>query len=894
MATQPTEQNDIISAGLGIDSIDGLGGVDTLVIDYSSLSGNIRERSNTFTDDRLNRITYWDFEKWNITGGSGDDSFSGGSSNDTLQGGSGWDFLSGNGGTDNIDGGADVDTWEDDFSGLASTISVSLTATTGANTDTTISLGSLPAPTVKNVEALNLRTGSGNDTISVGTLAYNDDIRTGSGNDSINVGTGGSDYVDGGDGVDLGIFDWSASLGNITVDSYWDDYSDGQGRYVNFDSVERFNIKGGFGNDYLAGDVYNDMLIGGAGRDNLNGIRGADTINGGDGIDIWTADYSSATGAIKITLTAATDVNEVVTGIIGASVKNIERLDFTSGSGNDVISAGVLAYNDSIATNGGNDTSHVGTGGSDYVNGGDGTDLGIFNWSASTSDIKVDSYWDDYSDSEGRDVNFDNVERFDLTGGKGDDHLAGDVYNDRLLGGDGRDTLEGEAGGDYLNGGGGVDVWKADYSASTTAIKIGLSAAASSNEVLGGIKDAKVYNIERLNFYSGSGNDSISAGSLAYNDWISSGSGNDTINVGSGGSDYVNGDDGLDVGVFNWSASTTSIKVDSYWDDYSDSEGRDVNFDNIERFNIIGGSGSDHLAGDSWNDTLIGGDGDDTLDSGEFRADVESFNIDSIDGGKGVDFWYADFSQSSESLNILLTEQLNVNEVLGGITDGVNSAVVKNVEHMEFIGGSGNDTISSGTFAYDDHIHGGDGDDEINVGSGGGDDYADGGAGVDIGLFDWSASTTSITVDPHWDDFSDLQGRYANFDSIERFDLKGGAGNDYLTGDSYSDTLIGGSGDDELDAFDGNDTLTGGAGADLFDIRTDSGNDVITDFAAGQGAADMVFFVDHPFDTMSFNVIKQNLSQDGADTVLTLSDVDSIRFIGINADTFTADDFWWQ
>ncbi|TAN67892.1 MAG: hypothetical protein EPN17_10300 [Methylobacter sp.] len=103
-----------------------------------------------------------------------------------------------------IDGGVGIDTWKDDFSALTSTVSVTLTATTGANTGAAISLGSLPVPTVKNVEKLNLSTGSGNDSISVGTLAYNDNVSTGSGTDTINVGTGGSDYVNGGDGVDLG------------------------------------------------------------------------------------------------------------------------------------------------------------------------------------------------------------------------------------------------------------------------------------------------------------------------------------------------------------------------------------------------------------------------------------------------------------------------------------------------------------------------------------------------------------------------------------------------------------------------------------------------------------------------------------------------------------------
>ena len=894
MANQPTEQNDTLIAGLGKKTIDGLGGVDTLNIDYSTLTRNIYTNSSgyNYTDGLFNSVTFYNIEKYNISGGSGDDTFTGGSSIDTLIGGAGWDYITGYGGADSIDGGAGIDTWKDDFSSLTSTVSIVLNSTTGANTSATIVLGSLPIPTVKNVEALNIRTGSGNDTVSVGGQAYNDDIRTGSGTDSINVGKGGSDYVDGGDGVDTGIFDWSASTGDITVDPYWDDYSDNNGFYVNFDSVERFDLTGGKGNDHLAGGVYVDRLFGGDGRDTLEGASGGDNINGGTGVDLWRADYSTSTVAIKVTLTPNLDVNEVLGGITGASVKNIERLDFTSGSGNDVISTGVLSFNDRIYANGGNDSINVGTGGSDTVSGGDGTDLGIFNWSSSTSDITVDPYWDDYSDSEGRYVNFDYVERFNLIGGKGNDHLAGDVYIDNLSGGDGRDTLEGASGSDIINGGTGVDLWKADYSGSTTGIKITLNSTAT-NEALAGIKGAKVTNVERLDFRTGSGNDAVSSGALAYNDSIYTGSGDDTVNVGTGGGDYANGESGLDLGIFNWSASTSDITVDPYWDDYADGEGRSVNFDNIERFNITGGTGDDHLAGDSWNDSLVGGDGNDSLDSGSIRADIESFNVDVVDGGNGVDCWYADFSQGTETLNILLSDVANTNAVLGGITDGVSTALVKNVERLSFTAGSGNDVISSGPFAYNDNIQAGDGDDQINVGQGG-KDYVNGSNGVDIGSFDWSSSTTRIDVDPYWDDYSDLEGRSVNFDNVERFNLTGGSGSDYLTGDVYSDTLVGGAGDDELDAYGGDDSLTGGNGGDVFNIRTSNGNDIITDFTAGLGLGDVVSFINNPFTTMSFDTIQQNMTQQGADTVLTLTDVDTIRFIGVNVGDFAADDFLWS
>lgn len=748
-------------------------------------------------------------------------------------------------------------------------------------------------PTVVNIEALNIRTGNGSDTVSVGKQSYNDTIYTGGGNDTINIGLGGSDYVQGGDGVDIGIFDWSASTGAITVDPGWDDYSDGLGRYVNFDAVERFDLTGGSGSDTLAGDIYNDTLRGGDGWDVLYGFRGADILDGGLGVDTWRADYSPVASAITIKLTANVNANEVISGIPGASVKNIERLEFSSGSGNDVISVGDFAYDDDIHANGGNDTIHVGTGGSDYVLGGDGIDIGCFNWQLSSTNITVDPNWDDYSDGQSRSVNFDAVERFSIIGGTGDDQLAGDVYKDTLIGGAGNDTLYGSQGSDTLDGGAGIDVWDADYSQSATAIKILLTNLSNTNQVIAGINNALVTNIERLDFSSGAGNDVISVGAFAYNDRIWTNSGEDSINVGTGGSDYVNGGDGVDVAAFNWQASVTDITVDPNWDDYSDSEGRSVNFDAVERFNLIGGSGNDHLAGDAWNDTLVGGTGNDHLDSGLLRTDIETYNTDVIDGGAGIDVWEADFSVSSEDITIVLSSVAGKNAVLSGISDGAIKAVVKNIERLDFVSGAGNDVISSGHFAYDDNLWGRDGNDLLAVGYGG-YDRANGGNGIDIGSFDWSNSTTSISVDPNWDDYSDLQGRYVNFDSIERFDLTGGSGNDYLAGDAYSDTLVGGAGNDELDGFAGDDFLTGGLGHDLFNIRTGNGQDVINDFDAGQAGEDSVYFINRPFADMSFDAIQQNLSQDGEDAILTLSGADVIRFVGVNMNTFAADDFLWS
>jgi len=69
-----------------------------------------------------------------------------------------------------------------------------------------------------------------------------------------------------------------------------------------------------------------------------------------------------------------------------------------------------------------------------------------------------------------------------------------------------------------------------------------------------------------------------------------------------------------------------------------------------------------------------------------------------------------------------------------------------------------------------------------------------------------------------------------------------GSGNssaNLLTGNGAANSLFGMAGNDTLDGGLGNDTLTGGAGADIFHFQPGTGDDVVTDFAAG-GDADLI------------------------------------------------------
>jgi Ca2+-binding RTX toxin-like protein len=65
-------------------------------------------------------------------------------------------------------------------------------------------------------------------------------------------------------------------------------------------------------------------------------------------------------------------------------------------------------------------------------------------------------------------------------------------------------------------------------------------------------------------------------------------------------------------------------------------------------------------------------------------------------------------------------------------------------------------------------------------------------------------------------------------------ELRGGTGNDLLTGSHRCDTLIGGNGHDFLVGYGGKDTLKGGYGKDAFVFSTpQDGVDTIQDFVSG-------------------------------------------------------------
>lgn len=406
--------NDIIFSSDGVDRIDGYSGNDIVILDYSSRVSDIKFTLNSVagstsvvTIGGVAGTSLKNVESVRIYGGSG---------NDVLTGGSGDDILSGGGGKDKLDGAGGNDLAILDF--WTTTESVKFTLNSKPGTTSTARVGGVSSTSVKNIEAINIRGGAGDDVLTGG--AGNDTLDGGTGNDKL-VGGAGDDILfganiaspdsddsteknqlDGGAGNDFAFLDFSSATKNVkfTLNSKAGTTSIATvGGYtrtsvVNIESVE---VQGGSGDDTITGgdrdDVLNggggsNTLAGGAGNDILySGLGGADgsldKLNGGSGSDTACLDFYFESEKVKFSLnsTAGSISTLTVGGTARTTVTNIEAVEIMGGSAGDVLSGGSKADridgragDDQLYGGAGNDTLFGGLG-SDRLSGGWGDDV---------------------------------------------------------------------------------------------------------------------------------------------------------------------------------------------------------------------------------------------------------------------------------------------------------------------------------------------------------------------------------------------------------------------------------------------------------------------------------------------------------------------------------------
>lgn len=606
-----------ISGGDGADTLDGGDGADVL---FGDAGGDILfggDAADTLSggagDDQLNGNDGAD----RLDGGDGIDRLFGDAGDDTLDGGAGADALSGGAGddlfferdgsgNDNYDGGTGNDTI--DYSEVTAQILLNLD--TG---DVTVLGGG--SDTITNIETV--IAGRANDTVTGGDAS--ETLSGGDGNDTLFGGGGddrfiavmdaGDDDLNGGEGVDT--LDFTGTNGAVTVDVVAGSAISAEFGTDTIANIENFiggagddniagaagdeTLQGGAGDDVLNGGAGDDSILGGAGDDTIVGGAGSDHLAGGSGFD--TADYSAASDAVSIDLSAGTAAHPggltgSLTGLdIGVdTIVGFERV--LTGSGGDIVAGS--AAGETIDSGAGQDTI-AGGGGDDTLTGGADADT-VF---GGAGDDRLMASFDVAADTYSGGSGIDTLDYGALTVGLSADLAAGTVVFpagiatvsdtvlgiEVLVGGSGGDTISGTQGDDTLIGGLGDDT---------------LSGIGGTDHIEGG-----------------DGNDLIVAGSGGGQDFFDGGDGNDVLDL-----------SGVDVDIVLNLADGSALAAGG--------QGIGSQIINIEQ--IRAGGGDDTIVGSSAADTIDGGGGRDSIFAAGGNDHIVFDPEDAtVDGGAGVD-----------------------------------------------------------------------------------------------------------------------------------------------------------------------------------------------------------------------------------------------------------------
>ncbi|HEY9693663.1 MAG TPA: hypothetical protein V6D15_15775 [Oculatellaceae cyanobacterium] len=629
----------------------------------------------------------------------------------------------------------------------------------------------------------------------------------------------GEDVVNGGTGIDQIVLNLTGIGNSLTTRFSSNDRSSGfflgyDGNFnvissVTFNSIERFNITGTNGSDYLYGAAWNDTLVGGFGNDTLDAGTGNDQVDGGENTDRLVVNYAAGTSAINFVGSNNGTISSNTVGSVTFS--NIEEFDITA-----------TALDDNLTGWIGNDRFDAGAG-NNIVNGNAGVDTLFVNYATGSSAINFTASVSGTISTNGvGSVNYSNIEQF---------HIIGTGLNDTLIGGTGNDTLDGNGGTNTINGNGGIDRLVLNFQPKTTALNFVQS---SSGSAITGNGTTTYSNIEEFTITGTKFNDTIKFTS---------------------GRNIVDGAVGIDVLSIDYSNVTpangyySGISTSFSNSDRSSGEIRtynganfdltNVDFSNIERFNIIGTSGNDQLYGAALADTLSGGAGNDTLEAGAANDSLNgdtgndylngATGNDTINGGTGTDTLALDYTAKTAAITFVPASS-------GSIDTGSGIVTFSNIEQFDITASAFDDTINFGL--GQNAVNGAGGIDLLNI------DYS----ANTYGGFNSGISTNFENSDRTRGTISAFNGTTTdrvNFSNIERFKVTGTASSDQLAGAAKDDTLIGGSGDDSFDPNAGNNTVDGGTGIDQLFI----------DYSAGTSAINLTGGVSGTFGTTGVGTI---------------------------------------
>ncbi len=859
----------------GPDYIDGRGGIDTLVLDFSTTdvygavtlgTGGV-SRAGLAGQPSADGYSFTGVERFLITGTSKNDSLG-----SAFHNGTGWDdILYGLGGDDYLGGGMGGDRLYG-----------------GDGNDTISGQGLSSGPTYSyNVNGLDIFDGGPGDDLVENVAFATFGLPPALGADAIM-------QLDGGPGFDT----FSADFSNQTVPIVWNDATPTDFTFANGTYAHGFerlkHIVGGSANDSFTSTAgrFDNSFHGSGGDDTFSPGLGSDYVEGGPGTDTVIVDFSVNDTPDLTGLT--NDGGQAIWRALVANgavkpdylfYRTVEALQITGTSKADAIIG--TDGSDRLIGLGGNDTLFAGGGtsnsGADYIDGGDGNDTirGAYN-APSIGDTLLGGAGDDsFLPRTGSDI---------VSGGPGNDTING---NDFPSGGYGNDVFDGGDGDDLvynvfpggnlasntnqgsvkmqLDGGAGFDTLGADFGNQTQGVTF-IGGQTNSMEFTDG---SYFRNFEMMSVVIfGSGNDNIVLPGRVSNA-LHLGNGDDTINPGLG-DDYLQGGGGSDLLILDYSVGDTNLtgvlfEGGNYYvrRDLTTNAIVDRLFaQDFDRVQITGGSKADFfygsnlpdiIYGNGGNDTITafngddlidGGDGDDTIDvsfgnhtvnagpgNDSVKLDIgdTSGRLDKLDGGAGTDTLLS-WNIDNATVPILFDSRAPTSIEL---TNGAYARNFENIGNLRT--GSSNDVITQLGRVNND-IRTGNGNDIVRPGLG--IDYFDGGGGTDTLFLDYSVgddgTLTGVVSDANGYIRRNVSNNaivdQLNTANVESFQVIGTVKNDIFNGPGGDDFFDVRRGSDNVDAAAGIDTLkldwstmtTGTQGANFSALNAATGTGTLT------------------------------------------------------------------
>jgi len=625
------------------------------------------------------------------------------------------------------------------------------------------------------------------------------------------------------------------------------------------------------------GGVEDDQFESGFANDTFNGGPGDDEVDyDGDSVNFPTAPFCDGPGPVTVDLdtSVAPPAPPAAGGSTGAyGIDVLNDVQDIEGTPHDDFLYGNDLNND-IRGDFGDD--FIDGAGGDDAGGGEGDDAGIDEGLEGDGEDSTEencAFDPDEDECHGDDEIFGSAGDDEIDGDGGDDELTGGLGDDEVEGDNGDDVVHEGAvasGADDLDGNDGDDVL--DYSLRTTVTVVIAGAGAASGQDLSSPSDGDAADTADERDVLGPDSDFEGFVTGSANDTLIGEGGSESFQ-GNGGDDSIDGalvsgaDFGTDWAVYESDYGTCAAGIVANMADGT-AAGTVVgcSTDTIYQIEGVSGTGFDDVFNDAvgTDNSYSGGDGDDTFNqpqdptgpnddedliigdggtdfldlstrTGDIEGDMDGetvcdgFPISCNTGDAGID---SDFSDGDENGS----EDDDWSESLENITTGSGEDVIDaNDSANEIDTGSGNDEA----FGDDgnDTFAGGLGDDE-NFGEGGNDWFwsiepAGSAPGVSEG------DGADVISGGDGSDFYDASGRTADQNlTVESFDpiacnqqddgvfgegdslcfvesVRGGAGNDYVGGDRYTNRLLGGLGNDELQGRGNRDILRGQAGDDV-------------------------------------------------------------------------------